>query len=39
MSGVDALACVVGVPHKSTEDDEYKGFFIPKGTIVFPNTW
>ena len=23
----------VGVPHYSTQDDEYDGFFIPKGTM------
>jgi hypothetical protein len=38
ISGVK-FACAAGVPHKSTEDDEYKGFFIPKGTLVFPNAW
>ncbi|KZP13816.1 cytochrome P450, partial [Athelia psychrophila] len=27
------------VPHRSTKDDEYKGFFIPAGTIVIPNSW
>ncbi|KAF9562064.1 cytochrome P450 [Agrocybe pediades] len=25
--------------HMSTEDDEYDGFFIPKGTIVIGNAW
>ncbi|EDR09903.1 uncharacterized protein LACBIDRAFT_189790 [Laccaria bicolor S238N-H82] len=28
-----------GVPHMSTEDDEYDGYFIPKGTIVMGNVW
>jgi hypothetical protein len=28
-----------GVAHTSTEDDVYKGFFIPKGSMVFANTW
>ncbi|KAF9022157.1 cytochrome P450 [Hymenopellis radicata] len=26
-----------GAPHVSTEDDIYRGMFIPKGTIVIPN--
>ncbi|KAJ3505894.1 hypothetical protein NLJ89_g7173 [Agrocybe chaxingu] len=29
----------LGVPHKTTEDDVYKGYFIPKGTAVFSNIW
>jgi len=29
----------LGVPHMSTEDDEYDGYFIPKGTIVMGNIW
>ena len=28
-----------GVPHLSTIDDEYNGFYIPKGTMVFGNAW
>ena len=24
----------MGVPHKVTRDDEYRGFFIPKGTTI-----
>ncbi|KAH8813423.1 cytochrome P450 [Flagelloscypha sp. PMI_526] len=27
------------IPHRSTEDDLYKGFFIPKGTMCIPNVW
>ncbi|KAF8880684.1 cytochrome P450 [Infundibulicybe gibba] len=27
------------VAHSSTEDDEYDGYFIPKGSIVIGNTW
>lgn len=27
------------VPHVAEEDDIYKGYFIPKGTIVYPNVW
>ncbi|KAF8895097.1 cytochrome P450 [Infundibulicybe gibba] len=29
----------LGIPHMSTEDDVYNGYFIPKGSIVFPNIW
>ncbi|KAI0066626.1 cytochrome P450 [Artomyces pyxidatus] len=29
----------LGVPHASTQDDFYEGYFIPKGTIVVPNAW
>ena len=28
-----------GVPHLSTADDEYAGFFIPKGTVTLVNAW
>ena len=27
------------IPHMSTTDDEYNGFYIPKGTIVIGNAW
>lgn len=27
------------VPHLSTQDDEYRGYHIPAGTLVLPNTW
>ena len=26
----------LGVPHRSMEDDEYDGYFIPAGTIIYP---
>ncbi|TFK65823.1 cytochrome P450 [Pluteus cervinus] len=29
----------LGVPHKSTEDDHYNGYFVPKGSIVLSNIW
>ncbi|KAG8947347.1 hypothetical protein FRC04_010795 [Tulasnella sp. 424] len=29
----------VGVPHRLMEDDVYNGYFIPKGTTVFPCIW
>ena len=31
--------CFIGVPHLSTADDEYNGYFIPKGSIVTGNSW
>ncbi|ESK94311.1 cytochrome p450 [Moniliophthora roreri MCA 2997] len=27
----------VGVPHRAMEDDMYKGFFIPRGSLIFAN--
>ena len=29
----------VGLPHRTTEDDWYNGYFIPKGTLLVPNVW
>ncbi|KAJ3769540.1 cytochrome P450 [Lentinula raphanica] len=29
----------LGLPHMSTIDDEFKGYYIPAGTIVLGNTW
>ncbi|OCH88111.1 cytochrome P450 [Obba rivulosa] len=29
----------LNVPHRSTVDDEYRGYYIPKGTLVIQNTW
>ncbi|KAI0699866.1 CyP450 monooxygenase [Cerioporus squamosus] len=28
-----------GVPHRLMQDDEYNGYFIPKGTLVLTNAW
>ncbi|KAK7037757.1 cytochrome p450, partial [Paramarasmius palmivorus] len=33
------VALPLGVVHLSTEDDYYKDYFIPKGSLVFPNIW
>ncbi|KAJ3526779.1 hypothetical protein NMY22_g10036 [Coprinellus aureogranulatus] len=32
-------ATPLGVPHSNTEDDEYDGYFVPKGTMFLPNIW
>lgn len=29
----------LGLPHLSREDDTYNGYFLPKGTIFYVNTW
>ncbi|KAF4120606.1 Cytochrome P450, partial [Geosmithia morbida] len=29
----------MGLPHTSTEDDIFEGYFIPKGSILFANIW
>ncbi|TFY60472.1 hypothetical protein EVJ58_g5133 [Rhodofomes roseus] len=29
----------LGVPHAASEDDEYRGWYIPKGCMVIPNLW
>jgi hypothetical protein len=29
----------LAVPHATIRDDEYKGYFIPKGTIVMGAVW
>ena len=27
------------MPHMATNDDEYDGYYIPKGTVVLGNAW
>lgn len=29
----------MGIPHMSSEDDTFEGYFIPKGSIIMPNIW
>ena len=29
----------IGLPHNVIKDDEFEGFFIPKGTMLRPNIW
>ncbi|TCD67850.1 hypothetical protein EIP91_011912 [Steccherinum ochraceum] len=29
----------LGIPHALSEDDEYNGYYIPKGTMVVSNIW
>ena len=29
----------LGVPHRSINGDDYKGYWIPPGTTIIPNTW
>jgi cytochrome P450 len=28
-----------GLAHVTTDDDVYRGYFIPEGTLCFPLTW
>ena len=29
----------LAVPHRTIEDDEFHGYFIPAGTNILPNSW
>lgn len=35
----DAETRCVGLPHQLDEDDCYRGYRIPKGTVVMANLW
>lgn len=35
----DPFRLPTGIAHKTTEDNVYNGYFIPKGSIVHPNLW
>jgi cytochrome P450 len=30
---------ILGVAHASTEEQEYRGYRIPKGAFIYPNIW
>ncbi|RXW22197.1 hypothetical protein EST38_g3663 [Candolleomyces aberdarensis] len=34
-----APPAAIGVPHRSTEDDVYGDYFIPKDSVIIPNVW
>ena len=36
---ITILTSSKGIAHLSTMDDEYNGFYIPKGTLVIGNAW
>ncbi|KAJ6588208.1 cytochrome P450 [Mycena capillaripes] len=33
------LVIPLGVPHRAIQDDIYKGYFIPEGTVIIANQW
>ncbi|KAL2867528.1 cytochrome P450 [Aspergillus lucknowensis] len=33
------VAVLGGTPHASSEDDMYRGYYIPKGTVILGNSW
>ena len=33
------FTCSEAFPHMATNDDEYDGYYIPKGTVVVGNAW
>ena len=33
------LICSEALPHMASNEDEYDGYYIPKGAIVFGNSW
>jgi hypothetical protein len=28
-----------GLPHRLTQDDTYRGYYIPDGSVIWPNIW
>ncbi len=39
LSWIYKALSMIAVPHRSTSDDVYNGFFLPEGTLVVGNTW
>ncbi|EEB95360.1 hypothetical protein MPER_05681 [Moniliophthora perniciosa FA553] len=33
------VALPVGIARETAEDEEYRGYFIPKNTLIIPNVW
>ena len=33
------VSAPLGLPHFTTEDDEYNGYHIPRGSVVLANLW
>ncbi|KAL4912532.1 cytochrome P450 [Aspergillus aurantiobrunneus] len=33
------VAVLGGTPHASSEDDHYRGYYIPKGAVILGNSW
>lgn len=33
------LVAPLGLPHAAQEDSEFRGYFIPKGSIMIANNW
>ncbi|KAL4069080.1 cytochrome P450 [Scleroderma citrinum] len=31
--------CILGIPHRTSEDDVHNGYYIPKGSLVIANLW
>ena len=29
----------LSIPHRTIEDDEFGGYFVPGGTVLIPNVW
>ena len=29
----------LGAPHRTIDDDEFRGYYIPAGTVILPNIW